>query len=475
MYKYYNKMNTQYKKKLKGGKRIGKGGYGCVVMPALSCNDIDKVKTKKRSTNTITTATKNSKRHFTINNNTTNKTISKIVLNDKKGSIDDEIIINNKLHKLDPLMNYFITILDHCRIKKIPSDRNNIVNVKYKVPDYTSKLFSQLFASSQQSDPSNSLSYHDRYDKTKYDIMHTGKISSKYCPVDIATDPINIIMPYGGNNLEDIMSSIRLETSHKHTLKRTHITKSQININNAHILYKNFKIYIKNLLNGMYVMQNNHIVHKDIKPGNIIIDVNTNNKTNKLNVRYIDFGFTAQLPRKTNTINIMHQSVQGTYEYISIEILIIFYIIDNYHNIKYNDKDYASNNELIFNNMFKFEIIAPHKLLLKELHIDVHNYKATLTDIYNYYIKSIYDSSDSHNELINKYYGMTDKFNGYMQKSDIYGLGLTLYEFIICYNKYFKTKPNIQLFDLLNKMIEIDTNKRYNILECLQHPYIKNH
>jgi len=41
--KYKTKQNTKYKSKtLRGGKFLDKGGFGCVVRPALECNIISK-------------------------------------------------------------------------------------------------------------------------------------------------------------------------------------------------------------------------------------------------------------------------------------------------------------------------------------------------------------------------------------------------------------------------------------------------
>ena len=520
MYSYYNKMNIPHINKsnsknksksknirkrtykiLKGGKYLGKGSFGCVVTPSLSCKNISNTSLEKQKQNysLATNATNN-------NNNNNVKTISKIVLNDENTSIDDELYINNKLRKLDPKMKYFLTIIDHCRIKNVPTDRNNIIKVKYKNLkinnniNSSSNLFTYLFNRNTYKKKKSSISSNNRYNSSKYDILHSGIIPKEYCPVDIATDPINIIMPYGGSNINDIIISISnyfknksLQSQYKQSKSNTKtITKNQKNINNAHILYKNLKYYIRHLLIGLYTFHNNHIVHKDIKPDNIIIDVDTqndkknkaikitkknnnDNNDNKLNVRYIDFGFTLKLPTKIDTLNIMTENISGTYAYISIEIPIIYYIITNYENIKYNnDNNDNNNNAIILNNLFKNDLIKEHNSLLKELNLDTTNYKKTLTDIYNKNIK--YIMYDKRSVILHKYYGIdtTDKYSGYLQKSDIYALGLTLYTFVTFYNKYYKLNKNTQLFDLLYKMIEIDTDKRYNVINCLRHPYIEN-
>ena len=106
MYKYYYKMNTskitkKKKNKLHGGTRIGSGSYGCVVTPALLCDNVRHGKNISK-----TNLTKKN------NNNNKNKTISKIVLNNDTESINSEINSNNKLRKFDPNMHYFLTNAD---------------------------------------------------------------------------------------------------------------------------------------------------------------------------------------------------------------------------------------------------------------------------------------------------------------------------------------------------------------------------
>ena len=54
-------------------------------------------------------------------------------------------------------------------------------------------------------------------------------------------------------------------------------------------------------------------------------------------------------------------------------------------------------------------------------------------------------------------------------KSDVYSLGMTIYNI----TKYLNLKKDKLLDDLLTKMIDNDVYTRYNIKQCLKHPYIK--
>jgi serine/threonine protein kinase len=71
---------------------------------------------------------------------------------------------------------------------------------------------------------------------------------------------------------------------------------------------------------------------------------------------------------------------------------------------------------------------------------------------------------------VEKYFG-TNKYDGYLQKSDIYGLGINIYKSLYYYNKIDIQRKYPQLYDLLMNMIKFDPDERYNVLQCLNHPY----
>ena len=150
----------------------------------------------------------------------------------------------------------------------------------------------------------------------------------------------------------------------------------------------------------------------------------------------------------------------GTREYISLEILVCNIIINN--------------NNIYITDIYNDDDIKTNKENLKSLKIDIHNYNNTILNIYNEYHKYIDNNNNISNVLINKYYGIPDKYNGYIQKTDIYALGITLYELIIIYNKRYNKVINRQLEHLLHNMVNIDANMRFNVIECLQHPYFSN-
>ena len=104
--KVHNKTKS---KTLKGGKFIDKGGFGCVVQPALPCNNISK--------------------------NLTNY-VSKII-SIPDDDINEEIYISTLLKQIDPVFDYFVTIKDYCYITQLPNGRTNVVDVEYKDKNFT--------------------------------------------------------------------------------------------------------------------------------------------------------------------------------------------------------------------------------------------------------------------------------------------------------------------------------------------------
>ena len=273
-------------------------------------------------------------------------------------------------------------------------------------------------------------------------------------------------MPYGGYDLYDIMNSIRdykfkpTNTLHPSLLQKTS-TNNTILIQQyiVHMLYTNLKHYLKHLLLGIYKMHTNRIVNRDIKPENIMVKYNK--KSNKLNIRFIDFGLSEELTNEycTHYSNINYA---GTSEYIPLDVFVMYNIIKYLDDNSLNDDDIK---KYIDDNM------KSQLSIFKDLNINTSNYKYARDKLYNEY-KTLYKNNEKQ-KILNKYFGITHILDGNIQKQDIIGLGVTIYKFINLYNNVTKRKPNIQLFDLLNHMIDIDPEKRYNVIKCLNHPYLQ--
>jgi serine/threonine protein kinase len=150
-YQKINISNKTLKQSQTGGKFIDKGGFGCVITPALKCSNKDK---------------------------NMDKMVSKIIRN-ADSDITNELKISNILKKLDPTKKYYITFDKYCYINKIPEDRNDLISVHYT-----------------DSDMSN------------FEIEEGQSFKDKNaCDIELSLKPLNLIMEYGGYNLSSIIKS----------------------------------------------------------------------------------------------------------------------------------------------------------------------------------------------------------------------------------------------------------------------------
>jgi serine/threonine protein kinase len=319
----------------------------------------------------------------------------------------EELNISNKLKVIDPEQKHFITFEDVCRIKNIPSNRSNTISVEYN---------------------DDSLKHYDILDNKQHD--------KQYCPLDLRLNPINLIMPYGGYDLIKIFNNKNKDIQFLHTRK---------------MLIANFKQCFKNLLVGIYKMHDSRIVNRDIKNENIMANYNTNSK--RIDLRFIDFGLSTSLKPEycKTTRNI---DIRGTAGFISPELVIAFNINDNR----------------------SFETIL--KILMKDTKNIIDSFKEyNLTLNFVNFVRELYDrimTEYKTRDILHTFFG-TDKskFNGYLQKGDIYGLGITMYIFLKNLNKKYAINKlsNTKLHNLLLNMIQLNPDDRYNILQCLNHPY----
>jgi len=340
------------------------------------------------------------------------KNLERYVSKISREDITNEIKISSILAKLDPTKKYYLTHNKYCYINNIPDNRDNVVSVHYTDEDLT-----------------------------KFDIdPGQEKKDKKACYVELDLKPINIIMEHGGYSLSSIMKTNRKS-------KGTRALMHQMFIDN---LRPNFK----HLILGVVKMHNNRIVNRDIKQKNIMM--NWNKETNEVALRYIDFGLseflTTEFCRHVSNIN-----RHGTPYYISPEVHIAHIL-----------RKYSSRSEHYILKKIISEIHSHvKKALLKINEPELYGSLDNNTKILYEKIKHLYDND----RILPIHFGSEkNKFNGYIQKCDVYALGLSIFETLYVYSEI-NVRQNTKLYDLLIHMLAFDPDKRYNAVQCLSHPY----
>lgn len=402
---------TSKNRLLKGGMFLDKGGFGCVITPALKCSVSKKINL--------------------------NKSVSKIIRSEDEDVIN-EITISKLLQEIDPNDIYFISIKDNCLLTEIPKERTDIIGVKYS---YDGK-------------------------KKTYNTSEKPNLDKKHCDLDLDENPINLIMPFGGLSLNKLMKYKRKDNTN---------IKSMIH----QLFVTNIKLLFKHLLIGLEKLHRNRIVHKDIKQKNIMVyldpkEIETIKKLNVkeknpsilnlMKIRYIDFGLSAHLTNN-HTIKLDDIYLQGTYRYLPIER----FIIHNLKKYKYETKEYKEQKILKSINQVKnspFDALKRinETQLLSNLNKETKNLIEKLLYLYE----------NDRQKLLDKCYGINNvnKYNGYIQKSDIYSLGISIFDTLEYEkNSNVDVRQNKLLYDLLLKMIELNPEIRYNVIECINHPY----
>ena len=403
---------TSKNRVLKGGVFLDKGGFGCVITPAIKCSHSKKINL--------------------------NKSVSKILRTEDEDTIN-EISISKILNQIDPDDTYFISIKDSCVLTDIPKERNDIIGVNYL----------------------------DKK-KRKYNTTEKPNLDKKHCDLDLDVNPINLIMSFGGLSLNKLMKYKRKDNTN---------IKSMIH----QLFVTNIKQFFKHLLIGLEKLHRNRIVHKDIKQKNIMIyldpkeithikQMNLKDKNpsilNLLKIRYIDFGLSAHLTHThTNIFDDIY--LQGTYRYLPIERFIIHYL----KKYKYETKEYKEKHILKSINQPKN---SPFDALtrINEKHLLSNLNKETKNQIEK--IHYLYDNDRQ--KLLDKCYGINNvnKYNGYIQKSDVYALGISMFDTLEYEkNSNVDVRQNELLYDLLLKMIDLNPETRYNVIECINHSYFK--
>jgi serine/threonine protein kinase len=409
------RIKTKKQGLLRGGKKLGEGGYGCVVRPAIPC----------------------------FNKKIDAHEISKIIHVREPKEYLKELDINYKLLRADPKQKYFVLskqecILDiHKALSRFPKDF-----IETKFYDKKGKEYSIIDPKSKKISKNN--------------------IKQDLCKVDRTRKPRNIIMDYGGEDLIDI---IYKTYSHDFNLCKKYALYVFKNI------LKGIKIMHEKKIAHRDIKPENLIflaVKRRHKKTGKLIEVPL--------VRIIDFGLAQDVTKlSSHTINDETVSRRGTTGYKPVDIDILRNL--GIYSKKYDIDEPIVKEKTIEDALTVFSedsLSTVYYITKKDMQTDIdyiqdddHLQKKKFVlatndakDLFDKYKKEI-----KMGLLPEKYFSDID---GYIYKSDIFALGVTIQRIA---NKL-EIIDN-KLFDLIRQMTKFDPNDRPNINQCLDHPLFK--
>jgi serine/threonine protein kinase len=398
-----------------GGKKLGEGGYGCVVKPAIPCS-----KTKLGANE-----------------------ISKIIHVRNKDDYNEELAINMKLYKADPNQKYLLVIKQEC-----------LLDINSALSRYPTDFVEATF-----------------YDKKgkEYTIINSKNkklskedIKDNYCKIDRTRAPRNIIMDYGGEDLVDIYSRVY---SHNYNLCK----KYALYIFKC--ILKGIKIMHQNKIAHRDIKPENLIflaVKKKHKRTGKILEVP--------HVRVIDFGLAQDVTHLDKSILDQDSvSVRGTSGYRPVDIDILQNI--GLYSTHYDIDEPVVKERTLEEALDVFtddKLSTAYYHTKKNMKVDSDYVKDSAKEKRRKLILATADSKKIFEKLKRelktgilpaKYFTELD---GYIYKSDIFALGVTFQRI----SKKLEVLDN-KLFDLIQQMTQFDPDNRPNINQCLAHPVFK--
>jgi serine/threonine protein kinase len=358
-----------------------------------------------------------------IKNIDLNRYVSKIIKK-SDNELNNEIYISNILTNVDKTNKYFVLFVDNCEFTDIPKRRTNLAKaiIFGKKPD--------------------EYIYTNNRPKTEVD--------PNFCPVDFSLKPINVIMPFAGYDLYGLATYTK-------TFKNDKAKRETLKIMNQ-LFIQNLQYYIKHLILGLITMHNHRVIQRDIKQKNILVGLDSSLK--QIYVRYADFGLSEFLSADyiRHTSNIRYR---GTEAYIPPEIYASYVINNKLNNLDLAKIKYV---EMVNN--------AIDKLYTKHLNYPqgLNGFTEARDNIFTH-VLNLFKTD----KILPAYFGSDkNKFNGFLQKGDVYGLGACIFETLKEHKEHIDPKYQIPslLMDLLLNMLKHDPRDRYNAVQCLNHPFI---
>lgn len=428
-----SKKQTKLSKSIKqsGGEFLGSGGFAiCVVTPPLRCTE-----------------------RPDLGKYMNNKFISKLVeyKESRSSSIEMEIKHGETVMKIDPQGKYFAPVISGCYFT--PQKHGDVV---YK---RRNKISSTELYYTSTDDEYHTLTDTDNDTDNYYDYVSYSP--SNKCTIHKDRIYMNLILRNAGKSVKKVFNS-----------------GESGNLTYAFIK-KNLKKVMFHLCHGLMLLHSNHIAHKDVKMDNITIKYNSKGK--KARVNFIDFGLSETVYSRDYTeYEYLDLLGGGTLVYTPPDVKLLSVLIKKL--LKHTKKDiqdplgHLKHIVVTDQRVKKFEknIMAQFSSLgLKKGGIVLPGYDKSSSSRSKdrFYSENernkLYEMilSDIHKGRLEKdYFGPY----GYFYKWDVYSLGLVFTKFV---KKFGVTDE--KCIDLVNNMINLNYRTRFNVIQCLEHPYFK--
>jgi len=233
---------------------------------------------------------------------------------------------------------------------------------------------------------------------------------------------------------------------------------------------KKFDKVLVNILEGLLLLKKNNLVHRDIKPANLSM-------TSDGRGMILDYGIVTSIPNSSDWKEHANLFFKGTPTHLPDEnMFVLGFIINQDINFirpsgmqprlteQQSNKSYKNNN---INNLIlslknnKYEQYFKSNGVEKDKSGYGTYIKETLTKKYN---KLIENGNIDRKKYIKNYVSNYDK-------NDIFALGISLLQIIKKNKTKFIDNSGTEFYDMIDKMIEPDMDKRWNAEQILNHNY----
>ena len=215
-----------------GGKKLGQGSYGCVITPPINCLKNPKLRQGRFGN--------------------TEEYISKIIDTKYREVAYAELNIGQQLTLIDKKHNFLVPFVNSCYF------------TPQRHPDLIYLSHDGRHISSSPDDSSMSASFLENNNDAQSSNA-VGSIPSKFIKENrnkcILNNDKDYLSLFGINAGENLSTILLLENTNKKII----------------FMKDNYWYIVSYLIHGLFLLHSKNIIHKDIKPSNLVINFNYNN------------------------------------------------------------------------------------------------------------------------------------------------------------------------------------------------------